>query len=367
MSTIIIYDYVTPAYKAGGPTQSIYNLITNLATYPLQVLATNKDLDGSTIDVSADKWLHFEDTQTKVWYASETSLPLVKEMVKEVSVLFINSIFSHHFNYVSLIRSKAKRIIVSPRGMLDAGSLSQKSWKKKIYLTYWKLLGIHKRCEWHATNEQEKNNIQQVFGTQSKVWVVPNFPRCLPHQAVSKKPQQLKLITVALISPMKNHLLVLKALSIFTIPISYDIYGPIKDKDYWQACQEVIAGLPSNITVSYKGELPPHLLEEALQSVQVCIQPSKSENFGHSLFEAMTAGKPIITSHHTPWNQLSDNRAGVNVDIQNTTEIEQAIRFFAAMDESEWQLWNESCRQYALSKIDIPAIKKGYLQMFENS
>lgn len=364
--TTIIYDYFSPAYKAGGPTQSLNNLVANLNTTPLKIVTTNLDLDGSVLAVKPDEWMNFKETASKVWYASTASRPLIKEMIDSEAVLFINSIYSHHFDYIALLRSKAKRKIISPRGMLDQGSLSQKSWKKKAYLTYWKLLGLHKTCEWHATTELEKENIQRTFGKNQTIWVVPNFPKIISYHKVPKQVDELKLITVALISPMKNHLLALEALQKCTGRITYDIYGPIKEQDYWYRCLEAIKNLPDNITVNYHGDLIPSDLDQALQAAHVFIQPSKSENFGHSLFEAMTAGKPIITSHNTPWNQLTENRAGINVSIDSTTDIEQAIQFFTRMDSDDWQLWNESCRNYALSKIDIPAIKNGYLQMFEN-
>jgi glycosyltransferase involved in cell wall biosynthesis len=363
---IIFYDYFTPAYKAGGPTQSLYNLVKNLNGEPIKIVATNKDLDNTLLNVVSDKWEKFEKTKAQVWYASDASQPMVKEMIQEQSVLFINSLYSHHFDYPALIQSGAKRVIMSPRGMLDEGSLSQKSWKKKAYLAYWKLLGLHKRCEWHATTEQEKTSIQNAFGTKCKIWVVPNFPRTVAHQRTKKNERELQLVTVAVISPMKNHLLVLNALKKIPYNITYEIYGPIKDAAYWQSCQEVIASLPSHVKVSYKGDLQPDHLEQALNNAHVFIQPSKSENFGHSLFEAMTAGKPIITSHNTPWNELAENRAGVNVAIGDASEIEKAILFFAEMNDEEYKLWNESSRNYALSKTDMHAIQAGYRKMFEN-
>lgn len=363
---LIIYDYVTPAYKAGGPTQSLSNMIGSLGqSLSLNLIATNRDLDGTILDLAADQWLDFPGAEggVKVWYASKGHCD-VGHLIGAGDTLFINSVFSHHFNYPALLRGKARRKIISPRGMLDPGSLSQKSWKKHLYLAYWKLRGLHKLCEWHATTEQEKTNIQNVFGKKAKVWVVPNFPRIVPYQRVQKRSDVLHLVTIAVISPMKNHHLILQALKMVKETIVYNIYGPVKDKDYWAECQDVIKTLPSNIKVHYHGDLTPGQVEQALQGQDVAILPSKSENFGHSICEALTAGKPVITSHFTPWNRLKENKSGINVSIDNANEISDAISLFASMDTSEFTEWSKCSRGFAFNSIDIENTKKGYLEMF---
>lgn len=358
----IIYDYFTPAFKAGGPTQSLANLVSNVTKLPIKVICTNKDLDGTVLKVPTDSWCQVD--HALVWYASEKSQKSIDSLIETDDILFINSIFSHHFDYGSLLKSKAKRKIISPRGMLDKGSLSQKAWKKKIYLTYWKLMGFHKLCEWHASSEEEKKGIQKVFGKQSKIWVVPNFPRIIPFQTEEKKQGQLTLISIAVISPMKNHLLVLEALKNVKAAITYHIYGPIKDANYWEECKAAIQQLHENIEVHFHGDVIPEKVPEALSKAHIAILPSKSENFGHSIFEALTAGKPVITSHHTPWNQLKESNAGINVDIEKSEELSNAISFFAAMNHEDFQIWSSSASMFALKSMDIEAIKEGYLKMF---
>jgi glycosyltransferase involved in cell wall biosynthesis len=225
--------------------------------------------------------------------------------------------------------------------------------------------GLPKMVEWHATTEQEKANIQNVFGPNARVWTVPNFPRVMDVDIPEKQKDVLELVTVALISPMKNHLLVLKALKHVSTQVVYHIYGPVKDGSYWNACLSVIEELPANITVKYHGDVTPDKLHLALANGHVAILPSKSENFGHSIFEAFTAGKPVITSHTTPWNGLKEEKAGLNVGIGDEQEITAAISFFAGMDNEEFRIWSASARQYALRSVDFEKIKRGYLAMFE--
>jgi glycosyltransferase involved in cell wall biosynthesis len=363
----IIYDYFSPAYKAGGPSQSLANLVSAIKDdfLLLNVICSNRDLDGTLLDVPVDRWIAKRYTYgAEVWYSSNGSAKNLENLVDKESTIFINSIYSHHFNYPGLISGKAKRKIVSPRGMLDPGSISQKSWKKKLYLQYWKLTGLHKKCEFHASSEQEKDNIQKVFGMNVKVWMVPNFPRVIDYQVPGKQSATLNLVTIALISPMKNHLLILQALKDIKSPVNYHIYGPVKDAGYWNECLNAIKQLPGQVKVTYHGDVLPSDVPKALEPADVAILPSRSENFGHSIFEAFTAGKPVITSHTTPWNQLEENKAGLNVDPGNNMELVKAIEFFAGLGQEDFKSWSQSARKYALGKVDIESIKAGYLEMF---
>ncbi|MEJ7676453.1 MAG: glycosyltransferase [Segetibacter sp.] len=249
--------------------------------------------------------------------------------------------------------------------MLHPGALSQKPFKKKVYLLFWKLLGIHHACEFHATTDEEKQFIENVFGKNIKIWVAGNFPKVLDyHTPPEKYAGSLTLISIALISPMKNHLLVLQGLKNCTYNIEYLIYGPVKEHSYWKECKLLIKEMPSNIKVVYKGEIVPDKIPGALQESHVFILPSKSENFGHALYEAMTAGKPVITSHFTPWHNLKENNAGLNVSIDNLNEIQSAIDFFAGADNDSLQKWSKAARAFALRSVDTDTIKRQYLEMF---
>lgn len=368
---VIIYDYFTPAFRAGGPTQSLANMTQSLSL-DLHIIASCKDLDGTILDVPTNRWLPIPaaDGATQpahqAWYCADRQYD-IRPLIQGDDTLFINSIFSHHFDYPALICSHAKRKIISPRGMLDPGSLSQKKWKKQLYLTWWKLRGLDKMVEWHATTDMEKENIHRVFGSKAKVWVAANFPRVVDRQHANKQVGELRMISVAVISPMKNHLLVLEALKSVKEKVFWDIYGPVKDPNYWTECQLIMQQLPAHISVVHHGDVPPPEVPNVLQKAHIAMLPSKSENFGHAIFEAFTAGKPVVTSHNTPWNGLTEKEAGANVSINNYAEIATVISRFAQMSQEEYDRWSSAARSYALSSIDLDSIASSYLRMFANN
>ncbi len=210
MKILILIDWFAPAFKGGGPIQSIMNMVEDAGKglYEYRIICSNKDMDGSTIEVVTNKWVDY-NRQTKVWYnSSKNVLRIVnRESVSwGADLLFINGIYSLHYNFFPIVFGKAPRKILSVRGMLHDGALSQKAVKKKLYLKVWRLLNLHNKCEFHASTGQEKEFVQKVFGKEVKVSIAANFPRIFRSSVYPlKQKNSLNLISIALISPMKNH------------------------------------------------------------------------------------------------------------------------------------------------------------------
>lgn len=373
MTTVFIcMDWFHPAYKAGGPVQSIANLVEQYQQeeeVSFKIFCSNTDLDGEINQgVAFNEWCYY-NAYTQVWYATKNKglFGNIKREIKnsKADILFITGIYSWYYNLVPLLFCQAPVKIISARGMLHPGGLSQKPFKKKVFLALWKLAGIPRRYCFHATDEQEREFIKQVFGEQVKVFIAGNFPRIFKLQvAPQKKAGVLQLVSIAVISTMKNIALVLEALQYCKHQVNYHIYGPVKEEAYWQRCLVNIKMLPANIRVCYQGDVMPAKVEEILQGYEVFILPSKSENFGHAIYEALSAGKPVITSHHTPFNDLYNQYAGKNISVENKTETATAIDYFAAMEADEFAAWNNGANYYALKNIDKDLLKKQHDQMF---
>ena len=367
MNVLILIDWFAPAYKAGGPIQSIVNLVQHkIEDVHYRVICSNKDLGGEVLQgIRENEWVNFT-AETKVWYNNGT-LPLkIATMLEgwKPDVLFVNGIYSFQYNFIPLVFWKIPRKIISARGMLHEGALSQKAGKKKFYLALWKFLKLHKKNSFHATNKEEADMIKACFGKNTSVAIAVNFPRLFQPAAIAQKNAgSLKLISIGIISAMKNYYEVLQSLAQVKATISYQIYGPIKDEAYWKHCKEAIAKLPPNVVVFYKGDISSTKVEAALAEAHIFILPSKSENFGHAIYEALVAGRPVITSHNTPWNNLQEQRAGINAAV-NADELSKAIDFFAAMKEEELNHWAVSAHQYAVAAIDRKAIAAQYRNMF---
>jgi glycosyltransferase involved in cell wall biosynthesis len=370
LKVFITIPWFLPAYKAGGPIQSIANLVAQYIDAEFYIFCSNKDLNGEILEaVSCNKWVQYNG-KTKVWYDNglNTKSNLVKQNIAiNPAVIFIIGLFSWQYNIVPLLYLSKGKKVLSIRGMLHDGALSQKKAKKKIFLMLFKLIGIKNKIAFHSTDNDESNFIKKQFGDNVKIDVASNYPRLFANAIkLEKKVGYLKLVTIALISPMKNHLFILQALARTKKNIEYNIYGPIKDTAYWNECLNQIALMPYNVLVKYNGEINPTEVEEMLNENHVFVMPSKSENFGHSIVEALSAGKPVITSQNTPWNLLEANKAGLNIDI-SADNILQAIDFFADLNATEFDAFSFGAKKYISTKINLDLLHSQYKNMFSIS
>lgn len=370
MKTIFIsIPWFLPAFKAGGPIQSIANMVFELNEgYQFYIYTSNTDLHGHPIAVSiTNEWVEY-NAHTRVWYANkkERSQNLVEQvkLIKPDS-LFIIGLFDWHFNIVPILYADCADKIISVRGMLHPGALSQKSWKKKIFLQGMKWMKVDKKISFHATDEAEAIFINNIFGDTAKINVAGNFPRLFPVQEMfQKEAGSLKLVSVGIISPMKNYLLVLEALQQVKGQVHYNIYGPVKEAVYWEQCLGAIKKLPGNISVQYHPELPAHKVNAKLNNEQVFILPSKSENYGHAIAEALSVGLPVITSDQVPWLQLKENSAGANVNL-SVEKITEAINYFVAMDQQEYTRYRQGASLYIRHRVATDSLKAAYDIMFK--
>jgi glycosyltransferase involved in cell wall biosynthesis len=368
---LIIYNWFLPAFKAGGPIQSLANLVRQTSDqYEYYIVCSNNEYHEHTPlkNIVSDKWLNFE-SKASVYYLSAASLKpqRMRQIIRQVKpdIVFTNGMYSVPFGLYPICFSSCKTVF-SARGMFHPGALSQKAVKKKIFLYAFKKLGLHKKVIFHATDENEKEYIWSQFGNTVKVNVAGNFPQIQDFaQSPPKQTGNIIMGSISLISPMKNHLLVLESLRYCTSKVTYYIYGPVKDQEYWTRCQAVIRDLPNNIQVEYKGEVPPTEVRDVLKEFHYFILPSKSENFGHAIFEALTAGKPVITSFFTPWNNLESRRAGYNVDISNVASITDAIEKAAAQNVSEYLDWRQCSRSLAIESVNLSNLREQYQQLFD--
>ena len=171
------------------------------------------------------------------------------------------------------------------------------------------------------------------------------------------------MVSVGIISPMKNYLKVLMALENMKANIHYDIYGPIKEPGYWEECLTAIKKLAPNVQVEYHKEMPPHKIADTLKGQHVFILPSESENYGHAMVEALSAGLPVISSNHVPWLGLKEEEAGIN--LESTTEaIKEGIEYFVAMDQVIYNRYAEGAGLYIRSRINMEDLKRAYKEMF---
>ena len=378
-TVLVLIDNFYPAFKGGGPIQSITNLILSLEhEFNFCVITSAYDLQSKDIlpGIVPDTWINVllpqSKKQTSVWY-SERSKPgykLFRRLLveKKPDAVYLNGIFSYNLFLVPLLVIKYShlkpRIIICPRGMLQKGAIADKSLKKKTYLKVLKVLGIVDEATWHATNAEEREDVFKHLPVNNGVIIAKNIPKkpLLKIDIPEKLPGELRLIYLSLLSSKKNLYFLLKIIGRIDEKITLDIYGPIKDKVYWEDCKTLIEKMHGK--VNYLGDVLPAQVQNTFEKYDASILLTKGENFGHALYESLSVGRPIITSFFTPWNNLKNIQAGWNLDIDDIEGCVSALNEIINISQNQYE--NYCFGAYDLSKkyFNSLDVQKSYGMLF---
>jgi glycosyltransferase involved in cell wall biosynthesis len=371
---MLVYDYFDPAYKAGGPISSCVNLVALLKEHlNFFVFTTNLDLDKQQLAVTTNRFIQYDTNVSIVYLDKKNSIKAFNNYIKLYApdTIYLNGVFSMHSTLIPLLFLNFKKnnikCVLSPRGMLQKNALKQKFLKKKIYLLIFNMLIKRLDVVWHTTSEIEKDDLVEIIPSAKKnmILTIGNIPNInILYRQKFQRTTSLRLVTAAIVSPMKNILKILLTLSKMTNNVIYTLYGPIKDQVYWKDCLNIVGKLPSNIKFQYKGSVNSKNIPGELCKHDVYIQPSESENFGHSIFEALMVGLPVITSKNTPWQTLSKNRAGWIVDPEIEYHLFSSINNAASLSDSEYIEFSVNARAEAEKYLVNSHLKESYLDLF---
>lgn len=373
---LILLDWFAPGYKAGGPIRSGINLVLALKNdYDIYVLTTDTD-HGETEpynSVQSNKWIKNDELGIHVFYVRKqtASFSQVKDEIVTINadVVYLNLLFSPMFvifplwlKYKNIIKGK---VILCPRGSLYESALSLKSYKKKPFLLFYKWLGISNIVTFHATNKREETAIQKYF-PGSKIIVANNLPNIAQpaFETCLKIPGVVRCVFIARIVAIKNLRFLLTVLQAVKSKVELTIVGPIEDEKYWADCKAEMTKLDSQHSVNYLGPQKNEALAAIVQKHHLFVLPTTGENFGHSIFEALLAGRPVLISDQTPWLNLKEQKAGWDISLGNPAQFTMVIEKVAGFDQADFDTSAKNAWLFARDFISNPALIKDYKQLF---
>jgi len=325
---LVLSDYYLPGFKSGGPVRTIANMVGQLGDeFKFRIITRDRDmLDTLSYEsVSVDQWNSVG--KASVFYASPDRLGF-SSLVKLINdtphdILYLNSFFSYIFTILPLLARRLGKlpnrpVVLAPRGEFSLGALGigiLKTLKKKVFIAAAKYAGIYRNITWQASSEHEAQDIKRVFpGSDSKIHVAPDLTPMLDEkqfgQIKRETNEPLKILFLSRIAPMKNLDFALEVLETVSSRAEFHIYGTIEDHSYWDNCRKIIERMPPNVSVSYYGAVNHEEVYGIMQSHDLFFLPTKGENFGHVIFEALSGGTPVLISDQTPWKDLEENGVG---------------------------------------------------------
>jgi glycosyltransferase involved in cell wall biosynthesis len=324
--------------------------------------------------VISDQWTKFKDG-VSVFYFSRKFLSVgnLKKVALEANCeqWNINGIYSFYFSILPLFlgRNQSKiRLLVSSRGMLSPHALAVKTLKKKLLLNFFKGFGFYDNVDFHATNQSEAYQIEKQIGKGKTILIAPNLPKPAPTVNPGykkKKTQLLKLISLARVSAEKNTLGALEILTKVESEVCLDWYGQVYDQSYMIQCEEIKNQLPDNVEVNFHDSISPDKIPSVLEQFHLLFSPTQGENFGHSIFESLMAGLPVIISDQTPWNNLEEKGIGWDISLEKPEQFVQAIEKAAAMSQSEYHKMSQASYDFAKLFAESPEVLEANRKLFD--
>ena len=208
-----------------------------------------------------------------------------------------------------------KPLVVSPRGMLAPAALKFSRGKKRLF---WHLLqrrAYALAALWHATSSEEAQDIRN-FGVRAPIAVIPNGIDLPP--IVAKHSESATCRTVLFLSrlhPKKNIPVLLEAWRrINTQAPNWQLVIAGPDERGYAAQLKAQVSKGNIQRVQFVGPVYGMAKDALLQSAELFVLPTLSENFGIAVAEALASGVPAIVSKGAPWPGLETERAGWWID-----------------------------------------------------
>ncbi|MEN6589332.1 MAG: glycosyltransferase, partial [Proteiniphilum sp.] len=105
--------------------------------------------------------------------------------------------------------------------------------------------------------------------------------------------------------------------------------------EYQKELNELISKLRMKDKVVFAGHVEKENKDRLIKDAYFLVLPSKSENFGNVVLEALINGTPVIASTGTPWQSLEEYDAGYWVE-PNAESIKDAIESAIHLNPKEY-------------------------------
>jgi glycosyltransferase involved in cell wall biosynthesis len=357
--------YFLPGFRAGGPIRSIANLVDGLGEeFEFRIVTLDRDFgDGRPYPaVATDLWTRLGKAWVMYVERQRFGLRKVASIAQQTphDLVYLNSFFDPRFTQQVLLARRIHRlpdrpVLIAPRGEFSEGALQIKRFRKTLFINTARVLGLYKNATWHATSPYETADIRrQIKPTDSRCIVVaPNLSSdaATIDSGEARAPRvpgmPLQVCFLSRISRKKNLDYALRVLARVRVPIDFTIYGPLEDPKYWGECQALIDELPSNIRAVYSGELQHAKVEPTFRQHDVFFFPTRGENFGHVIQEALNAGLAILISDQTPWRGLQQDGVGWALPLSDQGGFVQVLDELGGWDASRFDNTRASAIVYA--------------------
>lgn len=352
--------------NSGGPSLSVWSLVTGLRGLSIDAdIVTYESQEGNDKMIGEGSFVKTIPSPRFRRYGYSESLNNFLQNTSH-EILHGHGLWQYPVHAMAkTARKKNKPYIISPRGMLYPEAMQKSAWFKKLALPLFQKNDLKKATVLHATCKQELEHIRQL-GFKNPVAIIPNSINIkLP--AKLKKPvnQNKRIGFVGRFASIKNIENLIKAWS--ETGKNNSDWELVLIGDGEASYKASLVRLAESLDIKnivFTGFLNGEKKETALQSLNYLVLPSKSENFGMVVPEALIREIPVIASKGTPWEELNTCNAGWWIDI-GVQPLVKALQVALQLPEEERKQMGQNGRKLVKEKYSIEAVAAQMIQLYK--
>lgn len=366
MRISVVMPAFFPATVYGGPIYSVLAQCVALAERGIDVAVSTTNANGTRkLDVPPGKSVRLAEHLEVKYYndivIGRMSLSFTLGIwsdVRQSDVVHVQDIFSTYIPpTMAAAKIFAKPVLMSPRGVLSAWSLGAKrSLAKRVWLKslFDPLAG---GIWWHATSEQEKQEILALY-PRGRIVIVPNGLDLRHFDAPEHLTRRDYMMRFAGIDTEPRCVIVsmgrLHGKKGFDVLI--DAFSRLRQRHQSSALliaggndgdagalRSMIERLDIGDSVFLVGHLEGSDKAAFLANADLFALCSRNENFGNVVVEALASGLPVVASREMPWSGLEARGCGRSVDV----EPEALCHAMAELLLGDARVVSERAKEYA--------------------
>lgn len=241
---------------------------------------------------------------------------------------------------LSISASDKKPIIIQPHGYLEPYSLKMSSFKKKVSYNLFEKINLTKSSLLIGCSEREVEHLRDLFPNKD-IALIPNgvwsdfLKKPKENRPQSKKKRMLFLSRIHLSKGIERLFLAFSKLDKTKQNDWELIIAGNGDVKYVEILKSYALKLGINSKVIFYGPVYNDDKIKLIDSCNLFILPTYTENFGIVVAEALARSVPVLTTQGAPWESLLTTNSGFWVE-NNQEGIE--IGLFEAVSKSTDEL-----------------------------
>ncbi len=316
-----------PARRYGGPIYSVHALCRALAAHGNSVDVFTTSADGhSDSDVPLDRRVeldgvgvhYFRTARLRRLYYAPALARKLEQSTRSYDLIHLHSTFLWPTLVAARTASRqAVPYVLSPRGMLVPELVAMKSsLLKQTWIRLFERRTVNEASAMHFTSEIEREDAMRMNLGGRRSFVIPNGVDLVKAESESDRVTQSGpyILFVGRLNWKKGIDRLIRMLTALPEEIRLILAG--NDEESYREQIDMIAS-ETGVThrLIFTGSVHPAARDALMRSALLLVLPSRSENFGNVVLEAMAAGCPVaLTSAVGAVEIVREYEAGLVID-----------------------------------------------------